>query len=60
MKQIQYDYYNKMDNDFIIEGQADQIQKYLLAELSSILRMKVSREAKIGLVEGFMAALREK
>lgn len=47
-----------MDNDFIIQAQTDEIQKYLYAELATLLRMNVSKEAKIKLVEGFMAVLR--
>ena len=47
-----------MDNDFIIQAQTDEIQKFLSAELAAIIRMKISKEAKIKLVEGFMAVLR--
>ena len=47
-----------MDSEFIIQGQTDEIQKYLQAELAIIVKMKISKQAKIGLLEGFMAVVR--
>lgn len=47
-----------MDNDFIIQAQTDEIQKYLSAELAAIMKINISKQAKIKLVEGFMAVLR--